>query len=99
MLRRRRGIRAAAALAIAVALAGPVASAGAAGLSGAGRSGLMEWPGLDRLWVWVRAALTPEKVTAADCDRGAGLDPNGHCVHQDPTPPPAGSSGSGGHNG
>jgi hypothetical protein len=82
MLSNQRSLRVVAALAVTVALAGPIASAGAAGREPGSRSENESSfsVSLGSLWSWVKSALGPVAVTRADCDRGAGLDPNGRCT-------------------
>jgi hypothetical protein len=98
MLWNQRSLRVAAALALTVVLAGPMASAGASGFERMDRSRGESSSFMDGLWAWVRSfvsALSPDGVTRTVCsgDRGAGLDPNGCGTGTGSggeTPPPVG---------
>jgi len=69
---RRGRTRFAAALALAVALAGPVATARAAD----GRHETAGWS-LDAFWTWLRSAVPTLQTGQSDC--GIYIDPDGGC--------------------
>lgn len=77
---RKQGMCLVAAFALTMALAGPVADAHA----GPAAPRLAAPDGLTEIWSrvqdWLGAALPWTAVTAATCDRGASIDPDGHCA-------------------